>query len=57
VLVEVLSLGPAVTAGIVDEDAAATVSALDFAAGRHPKAMPAANIIETLAFVFITCSE
>jgi hypothetical protein len=57
VLVEVLSLGPAVTAGIVDEDAAATVSALEFAVGRHPKAMPAASIIETLAFVFITCSE
>jgi hypothetical protein len=54
-LPETLSLGPAVTAGIVDEDAA-VVSAADCAEGRHATITPATSIIETFVIGVITCS-
>ena len=53
---ETLSLGPAVTAGIVDEDAAAVVSAVDCAEGRHPAIVAATTIIETFKIGIISCS-
>jgi len=51
---ETLSLGPAVTAGIVDE-AAAVVSAVDLAEDRHPAIVAATSIIETFEIGVIIC--
>jgi len=52
---ETLSLGPAVTAGIVDE-AAAVVSAVDLAEDRHPAIVAATSIIETFEIGVIICA-